>query len=76
MAGLNQIVTQAKQFWSTRTANQRIFLGVGAAATVGLLALFANLMTTPDYKPLMTGLEAADAQAISAELTARRSRFN
>ncbi|RXH57274.1 flagellar basal-body MS-ring/collar protein FliF [Granulicella sibirica] len=75
MAGFNQITTQAKQFWSTRTANQRIFLGVGAAATIGLLALFANLMTTPDYKPLMTGLESADAQAISAELTAKKIPF-
>ena len=75
MDGFNQIVTQAKQFWATRTANQRIFLGVGAAAMVGLLALFANLMTAPDYKPLMTGLDSADAQAISTELTAKKIPF-
>jgi len=31
-----------------------------------------NLMATPDYKPLMTGLEAADAQTISAQLAAKK----
>ena len=75
MAGFNQILTQAKQFWSGRTTNQRIFLGAGAAATVGLLALFTNLMIAPDYKPLINGLEPADAQTISADLTAKKIPF-
>ncbi|ADW70927.1 flagellar basal-body MS-ring/collar protein FliF [Granulicella tundricola] len=75
MAGFDQIFVQAKQFWATRTQSQRLFLGVGAAATVGLLALFANLMVTPDYKPLISGLESADAQAISADLTAKKIPF-
>ena len=75
MAGFNQILTQAKQFWSGRTTNQRIFLGAGAAATVGLLALFTNLMIAPDSKPLINGLEPADAQTISADLTAKKIPF-
>ncbi len=75
MADMNQLAGQAKQFWSTRTSNQRIFLGVGAVATLALIAFFANLMATPDYKPLMSGLEAADAQAISTELTAKKIPF-
>jgi len=75
MAGFNQFLNQAKQFWSSRTTNQRVFLGAGAAATVGLIALFTNLMIAPDYKPLISGLEPADAQTISAELTAKKIPF-
>jgi flagellar M-ring protein FliF len=72
MAGMNQYVAQAKQFWASRTGNQRIFLGVGAAATVAMIAFFANLMLTPDYKPLIGSLEPADAQTITTELTAKK----
>ena len=64
-------ITQARQFWATRTPRQRLFLGVGAAATAGLLALFTNLMSAPDYKPLMTDLDPADAQSMTAELAAK-----
>jgi flagellar M-ring protein FliF len=72
MAATNQYVMQAKQFWATRTGNQRIFLGAGAVATVAMIAFFANLMMTPDYKPLIGSLEPADAQTITTELTAKK----
>ena len=36
-----------------------------------LLALFVRLIGTPDYKPLYTGLEAADAQTLTAQLDAQ-----
>lgn len=75
MAGMNDYVAQAKQFWASRTGNQRIFLGVGAAATIAMLAFFANLMMTPDYKPLIGSLEPADAQTITTELTAKKIPF-
>ncbi len=75
MAEMNQIGAQAKQFWITRTSNQRIYFGVGAVATLAVVAFFVNLMATPDFKPLMSGLESADAQAISAELTAKKIPF-
>jgi flagellar M-ring protein FliF len=71
MAEMNHIVAQLKQFWMGRSPKQRLMLGGVAAATVGLVGLFANLMATPDYKPLMTGLEPADAQTISSELKAK-----
>jgi flagellar M-ring protein FliF len=71
MADMNQIAAQLKQFWSSRSSKQRLLLGAGAAATIGLVALFANLMSTPDYKPLISGLEPADAQTIEAELKAK-----
>ena len=71
MAETTQIFAQLKQFWATRTPKQRMMLGAGAVATVGLVGLFASLMSTPDYKPLMSGLETADAETISAELKAK-----
>lgn len=75
MAEMNQIVAQLKQFWLTRSLKQRLFLGAGAAATIGLVGVFANLMSTPDYKPLMSGLEPADAQTLTAELKSKNIQY-
>jgi flagellar M-ring protein FliF len=62
-------------FWSTRNSKQRLYLGVGLATTVAVIALLTQMMITPDYKPLMSGLEPADAQTISAELAAKKIPF-
>jgi flagellar M-ring protein FliF len=70
MAGFNDAIDQAKQFWASRNTRQRGFLLAGAGATVALLALFVRLIGTPDYKPLFTGLEPSDAQTLSAQLDA------
>ncbi|MGP8258722.1 MAG: flagellar basal-body MS-ring/collar protein FliF [Acidobacteriaceae bacterium] len=71
MAGFSDAPEQIKQFWATRTTGQKGFLLAGAGATVLLLALFVQLIGTPDYKPLYTGLEAADAQTLTAQLDAQ-----
>ncbi len=71
MAGLNDISKQAQQFWTSRNKRQKTFLLAGAAATVLLVTLFAGLLGSPDYKPLYTGLESADVQALTAQLDAQ-----
>jgi len=71
MAGFNDATEQAKQFWAGRNAGQKGFLLAGAGATVLLLALFTRMIGTPDYKPLYTGLEPADAQTLTAQLDAQ-----
>jgi flagellar M-ring protein FliF len=71
MAGFQDATEQAKQFWASRSSSQKVFLLAGAAATVLLIALFARLIGTPDFKPLYTGLEPADAQALTAQLDAQ-----
>ena len=71
MAGFNDATEQAKKFWASRTAGQKGFLLAGAVATVLLLTLFVRLIGTPDYKPLFTGLEAADAQTLTTQLDAQ-----
>jgi flagellar M-ring protein FliF len=71
MAGFNDATEQARQFWLSRNPGQKGFLLAGAAATVVLLTLFVRLIGTPDFKPLYTGLELADAQTLTAQLDAQ-----
>ena len=75
MAEPNQILFQAKQFWASRTRNQRMVLGGGAVVTIAMIAFFGNLLTAPTYQPLIGGLEPADAQTLSADLTAKKIPF-
>jgi flagellar M-ring protein FliF len=71
MAGFNDATEQAKQFWASRSSGQKGFLLAGVAATVVLLTLFVRLIGTPDFKPLYTGLDPADAQTLTTQLDAQ-----
>jgi flagellar M-ring protein FliF len=71
MSGISKFIEQLKQFWFSRTGTQQAFLVGGAVATVAILTVFARLLATPDYKPLMKDLEPADAQALVAQLDAQ-----
>src|ERR1700722_7615220 len=68
MPGLNNVGEQVMQFWASRSGRQKVMLAGGAAGSAALLVLFVRLIGTPDYKPLFTGLEATDAQSLSAKL--------
>jgi flagellar M-ring protein FliF len=68
-------MARLQSFWSNLRPQQRIYLGVGIAVTLAVLAFFAKTIATPDMKPLVTGLEAADAQTLSAQLTAKKIPF-
>src|SRR5580658_5840302 len=68
MAGQKNTFEQLKQFWASRTGQQKAFLAGGAGATALLLMVFVRFIGTPDYKPLYTGLEAEDAQTLNAKL--------
>jgi flagellar M-ring protein FliF len=70
MAGPNEAIAQARQFWETRSSPQKWLLLAGACATVLLVALFVRLIGSSDYKPVSTGLEPAEVQALSAQLDA------
>src|ERR1700678_133351 len=71
MAGFDDITKQAQQFWASRSKRQKTLLGAGAAASGLVGSLFASLLGSPDYKPLYSGLEAADVQTLSAALDAQ-----
>jgi flagellar M-ring protein FliF len=65
-------IERIKLFWAGRNTQQRIYLGAGLALTLGVAAVLVKMIATPEYKPLMSGLEPADAQAITAELAAKK----
>ncbi len=71
MAGFDDITKQAQAFWASRSKRQKTLLAVGAAVSVLVVSLFAGLLGSPDYKPLYSGLEAADVQTLSAQLDAQ-----
>ena len=64
-----------QRFWASRNLQQRVYLGVALAITLATAAFFAKLMSTPDYKLLMSGLDPSDAQAVTAGLTAKKIPF-
>jgi flagellar M-ring protein FliF len=63
---------RVKLFWAGRSTQQRVYLCLGLAITLGVAAFFVKMMTTTEYKPLMSGLEPADTQSITAQLTAKK----
>jgi flagellar M-ring protein FliF len=67
-----EALERIKLFWAGRSQQQRAYLAVGLAATLAAGAFFVKIMGEPAYKPLMTGLEPADAQAVSSELAAKK----
>jgi flagellar M-ring protein FliF len=71
-AGAGQAMDRVKQFWAGRSTQQRVYLGLGLAMTLGIAAFFVKMISTPEYKPLMSGLEPADAQAVTAQLAAKK----
>lgn len=66
------VLLKLKAFWGTRNNSQRIYLGLGAGVLLAAIAFFAHTMTTQDMKPVMTGLESADAQSLASQLTAKK----
>lgn len=71
MPNFARITEQAKQFWATRSGQQKSLLLGGAAATIVLMIIFVRLLATPTYKPLYQGMEPADAQALATQLAAQ-----
>jgi flagellar M-ring protein FliF len=71
MPPLNQLQKQATDFVGSLTVKQRILLGAATVLTLAVLAVFSHYISTPEYVPLMTGMEASDAQALGVKLAAK-----
>jgi flagellar M-ring protein FliF len=71
MASFSQIANQGKNAIAAFDTKQLILLMGGAAVVAGVIFFFGHLIITPDYKPLMTGMEPADAQALASRLAAK-----
>jgi flagellar M-ring protein FliF len=72
VVGASQTMERVKLFWAGLRPQQRVYLGVGLAITLAAVVFFVKMIATPTYKPLTTGLEAADAQVIVAQLAAKK----
>jgi flagellar M-ring protein FliF len=70
-----QVMERAKLFWAGLRPQQQLFLGLGLALTLAVVAFLVHMIATPEYKPLMKGLEPADAQAITAQLAAKKIEY-
>ena len=71
----NKVVEQLKQAWQRMSPRQRMIVAGGTMATVAGLVVLTVMMSSTDYKPLMTGLEPEDAQAISQQLAMKKIDF-
>ena len=75
MASFTQLANQGKNALAAFDTKQLIVLLGGAALVVGVIIFFGHLLATPDYKPLMTGMEPADAQALASRLAAKNIAY-
>ena len=71
----NKVVEQLKQAWLRMNSRQRMIIAGGTLAGVAGLIALTVMMSSTDYKPLMTGLEPEDAQTISQQLAAKKIDF-
>src|ERR1700761_8664700 len=71
----NKVAEQLKQAWLRMNPRQRMIVAGGTLATVVGLVALAITMSSTDYKPLMTGLEQEDAQALEQQLAAKKIEF-
>jgi flagellar M-ring protein FliF len=75
MASFSQLANQGKNAIAAFDTKQLVLLAGGAALLVGVIVFFGHLIITPDYKPLMTGMEPADAQALVSRLAAKSIEY-
>ena len=75
MPPLNQIQKQMTAFFAGLSGTQRMLLVGAAVVTVAVLGVFAHFISTPDFVPLMTGMEPSDVQAMGAKLAAKNISY-
>lgn len=66
---------QLQQLWAKLSSRQRTILVGGIAATVLAVAFMLRSFASPEYKPLMVGMEPGDVQALSTQLAAKKIEF-
>ncbi|HEY4009087.1 MAG TPA: flagellar basal-body MS-ring/collar protein FliF [Acidobacteriaceae bacterium] len=69
---LNKFMEQLRQLWQRMNRRQRMIVAGGTLAVVVGVGIMTTMMSAPDYKPLMTGLEADDSQTIAQQLAAKK----
>jgi flagellar M-ring protein FliF len=71
MASFKQVLNQGKSVLAALDTKQLVILMGGAGFITAMVIFFGRMIATPDYKPLMTGMEATDAQSLAGRLAAK-----
>lgn len=71
MTSFNQLANQLKSVIAALDTKQLLGLMAGAALITGIMIFFGRMIATPEYKPLMTSMEPADAQSLASRLAAK-----
>ncbi len=71
MASFKQVLNQGKSVLAALDTKQLLVLMGGAGFITAMVIFFGRMIVTPDYKPLMTGMEVADAQSLGGRLAAK-----
>jgi flagellar M-ring protein FliF len=72
---MGQGVGQVMQFVRDLTPRQKLLLGIAAVVVGVTLFAFVRLMAKPEMKPLMSGMEPQDAQALASQLAAKNLKY-
>ncbi len=75
VAAKTEVLERLKVFWGGRTPKQRIYIGLALGITLAVAVLLGQMIASPEYKPLMSGLDAADAQTIASELAQKKVNY-
>jgi len=71
MNSFKQFLNEVRNIIAALKTKEILVLMGGAAFVTGIVIMFARLIATPDFKPLMTGMEPADAQSLASRLAAK-----
>ena len=72
VTSLSKAVGQADAFLKALSVRQKLLLGGGGVMVLATLLIFVKLLAKPEMKPLYTGMNAVDAQALAAKLALRK----
>lgn len=71
----SRILQQTLEFVRGLTPKQRIMVGGGAVLVAATLYAFVQLIGKPEYKTLYSGLNARDAESLTAQLKSKNIPF-
>ena len=69
------MLDQMRGMFGALTTRQKLTLAAGAAITIATILFFVHTLSRPDFKPLYTNMEPADAQALAQRLTGKQITY-
>jgi flagellar M-ring protein FliF len=70
-----EVMSQLASFSKGLTGRQKLTLAAGAVVVAATLFVFVRMIRKPEYRVLYSGMTAADAQALAAQLAEKRIQY-